>query len=353
MADRLQNLLREKPVEASAPCRIDMGGTLDIPVFHYILHHLSPCTFNAALGLRTSVSLAANESDSVKVSSRGFETAEYPLESAPFDHPLGLMFAIAAHFRAKGVHIHIESASPPRSALGGSSSAALAVIAAFDRAYQSLGERPFSLRKSVLLAHAIESAVLGIPCGLQDQLAAAYGGVNAWIWTASPDGPRFEKHSLLGKKGVKEFEKRMLCAYCGAQHVSSDVNTTWMSQFVSGKTRSQWVDLARSSSDFVEAISEKRFGDAAAAMNKEVDLRVEMTPDVLNPMMERLVSAARENSCGARFTGAGAGGCVWALGEEDDLAKTRGLWTKILADEPDACFLDAGVDMDGVRVNQV
>lgn len=350
MPDRLQNLLKENPVKASAPCRIDMGGTLDIPVFHYTLRHLAPCTFNAAIALRTRVRLGANSSDLIKVSSKGFESAQFPLDSAPFDHPLGLIFAIAAYFHGSGVHIHIESESPPNSALGGSSAATVAVIAAFDRARQMIGERPMSLRKSVLLAHAIESAVLGIPCGLQDQLAAAYGGVNAWYWLSAPDGPKFEKEPLLGKKGVKEFEERIMLAYCGAPHVSSDVNTTWMRQFAAGTTRDKWVKITKISAIFVEAVSNRRFKEAADAMNKELDLRLEMTPGVLTPIMETLVLAAQKNNCGARFTGAGAGGCVWALGEKDELEKTKSLWTEIIAKEKDACFLDADIDPDGIIV---
>ncbi|ACL01755.1 GHMP kinase [Desulfatibacillum aliphaticivorans] len=352
MSNRLKELLQDCSVEASAPCRIDMGGTLDIPVFYYALHHLSPCTFNAALALRTKVTLCANDSDAVKVSSRGFESAEFELDSAPFDHPLGIIFAIAVYYRAHGIHITVESDSPPKSALGGSSAAALAVIAAFDRAYQELGERALPVRRSVALAHDIESAVLGIPCGLQDQLAAAYGGVNAWYWTVSPDGPRFEKQSLMGKKEAREFEKRILVAYCGIPHVSADVNTTWMKQFVSGSTRDKWVQIAGLTADFVDAVDKKDFPKAIEAMNKEVDLRLEMTPDVLNPIMHRLVQAAKENAAGARFTGAGAGGCVWALGEEDKMEAIKDLWSKILADEEGAHLLDAGVDPDGVLVSQ-
>jgi len=47
--------LESEPIEASAPCRIDMGGTLDIATFSYPLRHLAPATFNIALDLRTRV----------------------------------------------------------------------------------------------------------------------------------------------------------------------------------------------------------------------------------------------------------------------------------------------------------
>ena len=33
MPDHLREIVSNEPVEASAPCRIDMGGTLDISTF--------------------------------------------------------------------------------------------------------------------------------------------------------------------------------------------------------------------------------------------------------------------------------------------------------------------------------
>jgi hypothetical protein len=50
-------LLDKQVIHASAPCRIDFGGTLDISSFHYPLRHLSPSTVNMALDRRTTVSL--------------------------------------------------------------------------------------------------------------------------------------------------------------------------------------------------------------------------------------------------------------------------------------------------------
>ena len=130
----MDNILAHKRITASAPCRIDLGGTLDIRSFYYPLRHLAPCTFNIAVQLRTTVQLRPYEKGRVKVTSRGFAPADYALEEAPFDHPVGFVFAIAAYFGVAGVHIDIQSASPPRSALGGSSAAGVALIGAFDRA---------------------------------------------------------------------------------------------------------------------------------------------------------------------------------------------------------------------------
>ena len=50
-------------------------------------------------------------------------------------------------------------------------------------------------------------------------------------------------------------------------------------------------------------------------MIKETQLRLEMTPQVLDKTGKKLFEIARGHHCGARFTGAGGGGCLWALGE--------------------------------------
>ncbi|HSO19043.1 MAG TPA: galactokinase, partial [Desulfosarcina sp.] len=112
-------LLEEQEISASAPCRIDFGGTLDIGSFHYPLHHLAPATLNIALDRRTSVTLAPGGDDRIHISAAGIDAAAFAPASAPYDHPLGLMFAVADYFGAAGVHIRIASASPPKSGLGG------------------------------------------------------------------------------------------------------------------------------------------------------------------------------------------------------------------------------------------
>ncbi|MBC8463901.1 MAG: galactokinase, partial [Deltaproteobacteria bacterium] len=97
-------MLESESIEASAPCRIDAGGTLDIRTFYYPLRHMSPCTFNIAIDLRTHIRLLPFKNGMVKVSSKGFQSAAFPLEKAPFRHPLGLIFAIAVYFQAAGIH---------------------------------------------------------------------------------------------------------------------------------------------------------------------------------------------------------------------------------------------------------
>ncbi len=342
----LKKLLQEHSTKASAPCRIDCGGTLDIKTFYYPLRYLSPCTFNVALDMKTRVQLLPHEPGLVKVSSRNFQTEEYPADSAPFNSPLGLMFAVAAYFQVEGVHIDIVSESPPRSGLGGSSTAAVALIAAFSMALYGR----VSQEKTVLLAHAIEEAVAGVPCGLQDQLAAAYGGVHAWYWPSEPTEPPFKKLEVLTKRDHSALAKRLLVAYCGVPHQSRDTNSQWVEEFVSGKVRSPWIDIVNTTKAFVKAVCVKDWASAVHAMNEEVEIRRTMTPEVFGELGEALLEGALAHGCGARFTGAGGGGCVWALGEVDDVQKVRSTWTELLSQREGAGLLQARVDPKGLEV---
>lgn len=340
------------PIEASAPVRVDLGGTLDISTLHYPLRHLDPLTFNAAVSLRTRVRLQPYADGRVKVSSRGFADAEIELNKAPFDHPLGLMFAVAVYFGLTGVHIDIQSSSPPRSALGGSSSAAVALVAAYaDLLRASAQSAGLNRRQAAGLAHHVEAGVAGVPCGLQDQLAAAYGGIHAWHWQAGLEGTQYKREALLVEDGIAWFEKRALLAYCGQPHESRNINSRWITQFLQARTRSEWAAIVDCTRGFVDAMKNGDASGAAVWMNREADIRLKMTPDVLDDLGARLSAAAIKAGCGARFTGAGGGGCIWAFGRQADIEKLKPEWAAASETIASAALLDFGVDTQGMRVD--
>jgi D-glycero-alpha-D-manno-heptose-7-phosphate kinase len=345
----ISTILKDHPIGASAPCRIDFGGTLDISSFHYPLRHLTPTTVNLALDRRTAVTLHPNGDERIRVASAGIAEATFAPAAFPYDHPLGLMAAVADYFGASGVTIDIRSSSPPKSGLGGSSVAAVALIAAFSKVEQVLGRRERSRENMVLLAHAIEQGMAGVPCGMQDQLAAAFGGVNAWTWPADPDRPPFVGEALLEGEALDQLNQSLLVAYLGVSHVSKDVNSTWMRQFISGQNREQWTKIIGLGNCFATAIRSLDIQAAADAMNRETAIRKVMTPQVLDDLGDRLAAAAVDCACGARFTGAGGGGCLWALGEPIDVATLKPRWEKLLEQRPTAGVLDCRIDAHGVH----
>ena len=343
-----RKMLEKSGISASAPCRIDMGGTLDIATFHYPLASIAPMTVNIAIDMRTRVDLLPYTKGYVKISSKGFDDAEFPAECLPFDHPMGLMFAVASYFNADGVHIKIDSESPPKSAMGGSSVAASALISAFYKIVEKAGFPYPEKNKIALLAHALEGSVAGVACGIQDQLAAVYGGVNAWKWIADPMRVPFEREILADEEVFEEMEKSLIIAYSGITHVSKDINQRWINGFLSGDERETWIRIAGLSRDFAGFIKKRLFGKAAEILNEETHLRLLLTPDVLDGMGMDLFHAAKGKGCGARFTGAGGGGAVYALGEKEHISALLPVWSLLLSKRETACILPSKIAREGL-----
>ena len=199
-----------------------------------------------------------------------------------------------------------------------------------------------------MLAHVLEEAVAGVPCGRQDQLAAAFGGVNAWYWQTENTGSVFRKKIVVNKSYFSKLEEHLLVAYCGRPHESKNINGIWINQFLSGRYRRLWAEIVKNTKKFIDAMGAKNYRQASAAMNKEMVIRKKMTPEVLDSMGKNLVASAVKNNCGARFTGAGGGGCIWALGEIDDIDKLKVIWKESLATKKGACLLDVKIDSKGL-----
>ncbi len=344
----LKSLLEKHPIHTSVPCRIDLGGTVDISCFYLPLAHIFPSSFNIALDLRTHVKLKPGKENYITISSRGFETAEFKKDLVPLNHPMGLMFAVAKYFNVHGVHIHIESTSPIKSALGGSSSAAVALVSAF---YEIVG-KPNVPEEIAWLAHYIEASVAGVPCGMQDQLAAAFGGINQWVWKMIDGKPGFIQQTLVhDSKEIERLNNNILIAYCGIPHVSKDINKQWVKSFIQGETRTEFEKIVEITEKFSKSVKDGMFRQAADLMVLETKVRLGLTSDVLDNTGKKLFEEAVNFDCGARFTGAGGGGCLWAIGESDDIKRLRPVWKNVLSPIEGATILAAKIDKKGIMVH--
>jgi len=332
---------------ASAPCRIDAGGTWDIKAMALPFERLRPITVNIALDLRTSVVLSPYKDGWVKISSDGFLPGEsFSKDQLPLTPPFGLFFAAASYFDAHGMAIEIRSQSPVKSALGGSSTALVALIKALSKV---AGGKKMSAKKILHLAYHLEDGISGGNCGIQDHAAAVYGGVSQWEWRYGQRTAPFERMALLDREGQKELSKRLLVAYSGKSHVSSTTNRKWIEDFLSGRTRSGWLKVNEIVYNLARAIKELDWGRAAGFLQDEMALRRELTPEALIPIIEKMVSQAEHAGCGSRFAGAGAGGSLWAIGETGDIQRLKRVWEKTLSPVKEGRILDCEVDPHGVR----
>ncbi len=342
------DILDKFSIESSSPCRIDCGGTLDIKAVALPLQGLKPSTVNFAIDMRTQVRLEPYKPQWIKVISTGFAAEEYRLDEAPFDTPLGYYFAIASFFRLHGLQIIIHSESPVKSALGGSSAAGIAVIKAISKALEKMGHQRLSKKDMVLLAYSLEDGVGISFCGMQDHAAACYGGVNQWIWEYQPGEEQFKRIELVEQNDCPELSGHLLIAYSGESHNSVEINLQWVNEFLSGKYRKKWIACIQYVNDFAAALKNKNWEKMIHALRCELEIRREITPQAMLPITEELLAAAYKADCGARFTGAGGGGCFWAIGKFPDIEKLKKEWRQILADNGQGRLLSSKIATEGV-----
>jgi D-glycero-alpha-D-manno-heptose-7-phosphate kinase len=348
MISSVSKILSKHHLAASAPCRLDSGGTWDIKAMALPLEGVGPVTVNIAVNLRTRVILSPFEDGRVRISSQGFAHAEEaPFEDLPFESPFGLFFAAISYFGCHGLQAEIYSDSPVRSALGGSSTALVALIKALSKLGVVLGKRPLSSKEILHLGYHLEDAVSLGKCGIQDQAAAVYGGVNLWAWHYADRSSPFVRRRLLDGPGQKEMSKHLLLAYSGQSHVSARINRRWIDEFLSGKTRAGWIEANGIVKRLATAVHAMEWGRAAHLLRQEMAIRKEITPDALTQLTETLIHQAEDAGCGARFTGAGGGGCVWATGESRKLKKLKEVWAATLGATKGGRILDCAVEPKG------
>jgi len=348
--NRLRALLESRLITGSAPCRVDSGGTWDIKALALPFEHIKPVTVNLALNIRTYVTLLPFEPGWVKVSSGSFDAQEaHPFAEIPFDSEFGLIFSILSFFQLHGLEVKVRSTSPVKAGLGGSSAAAVAVIKACSIAKRLLHEKGIARGDILHLAYHLEDAVNMGMCGLQDQGASVYGGVNKWSWGYSRKGRPYERESLLNAEGQRELSKRMLVAHSGGTHVSAGINRLWIQEFLEGKTRSGWIAANGIVNRLARHLKEREWQGGAKALRDEVAIRKEITPQAFTPTISRLIQESEQMGCGARFAGAGGGGAVWALGEIDAIHRLRQRWAHILEGAGEGRIMECAIDPVGVR----
>ena len=353
MLTSLESLLKglEKPIRASAPCRLDAGGTWDIKSLALPLEGIDPITVNLAIDLRTYVTLLPYKSEWIKISSSDFDTHEaYKFDEIPFNSQFGLFFAVASFFGFHGVEVAVRSTSPVNAGLGGSSTAAVATTTAFSVVKELLQKNGLKKEDILHLAYHLEDAVNGGMCGLQDQGAAVFGGVSKWAWNYSQRERPFKRESILDESGQRQLSKRVLVAYSGRRHLSARINRLWIEKFLTGETRSGWIEVNTIVNGFASHIKEKRWNRGAQDLIDEIAIRKKITPEAFTPTITKLIEESEKVGCGARFTGAGGGGTVWALGEIDKIQGLKEVWTHILKGTKKGRILECAIDPIGAKM---
>jgi D-glycero-alpha-D-manno-heptose-7-phosphate kinase len=244
------------------------------------------------------------------------------------------------------IEITIYSEAPAGCSTGTSATVCVALLGALDR----LTPGRMAPHEVAYAAHRIEVERLGRQSGIQDQLCAAYGGVNYIEMFAYP-------HATVSQLDLPnpiwwELERRLLLIYLGKTHSSSAVHE----QVIAGLEREggaspRLAALRRTAARSRDALYAGDFAALGRAMADNTAAQGALHPALVSAEAHALIALARaRGALGWKVNGAGgAGGSLTLLCGADPGARRR-LIQAIAEDFPHFRPIPIALSRFGLRV---
>jgi len=341
-------------VTASAPTRIaDLGGWTDT----WFAQHGVVCHLAVWPGVEVSITPAEGRAG-VSVHLHNFDRAwHWTSDLAPQDCPDPL---IAACLDEGGVpagawRLDIGSRVPPGASMGTSASVCVAMLAALDRlrhrTSEAAAERGPAIDAPALArrAHAVETVRLQQQSGVQDQWAAAAGGIGLVRMHAYPEATRAEVR--VAPRTHAALEAQLLVVLLPRGHDSSAVHTAVVRHMEHAGSEEPRLRRLRQCAE--RGAAALAAGDLVAygqELIANTDAQAALHNAIVNDEAATLIDVVRDaDALGWKVNGAGGtGGSLTVLAANVE-ARTR--LVQRLADAcPWATVLDVRLASGGVRV---
>lgn len=203
----------------------------------------------------------------------------------------------------KGLEIHHDGDLPARSGLGSSSSFTVGLL----HALAALKGRYVSKKQLASNAIHIEQEVIGENVGSQDQIAAAYGGLNRIEFTRNGN---FEVSPVIVRpQRLRELQSHLMLCFTGFSRIASEIAKSQIESI-----RQRDVELHRMAEMVEEAIrilhSRSSRIDAFGELLHEGWLHKKSLSDrVSTPEIDEIYQTALDaGATGGKILGAGGGG---------------------------------------------
>ncbi len=224
--------------------------------------------------------------------------------------------------RGVALDVSVRSAVPPGAATGTSAAVCVALVGAI-RALWDRGADPDDVATA---AHAVEVDRLGQQSGLQDQFAAAHGGIS---YVRISEYPAATRHAVAASDAVRgALERQLLLVYLGRAHDSSAIHQeviASLDQQGSGR-RAALDDLRAAAAAAREAVEAEDLAALGAAMRANTEAQRRLHPSLVGADAQRVIAAvAARGALGWKVNGAGGEGgslavlCPPGAGERADI----------------------------------
>ena len=290
-----------------APTRIcDIGGWTDTWFYP------KGAIFSFCVDLYSYVRLVENGSNIIKIVAQNLEqSAEIlNLRKIEYNGVLDLLkTAIKRMNIKKGVDIFVKADAPPGCGIGTSASVAVALISAL-ATYKRLN---MDLNKIAALAHNLETEELDLESGVQDQYAAAYGGINFM----EIDYPKVKLTKIkISEKRIFELENSLILVYFGTRSSSKMHNAVISNYKNRDKTTINSFEIIRQCAYEMKSSINSDIEFLGEIMNRNWEAQKSLHPLMINTVITKAEKVAKSNGAlGFKCNGAGGGGSATILAE--------------------------------------
>lgn len=326
-------------IVATAPVRTaDVGGWTDT----WFASHGSVCSIAIDPGVTVTLETTAGPAGEVRlcVPSAGVDLIIDALGDSGAD-PL-LVSAIRTRPLPEAVRITVGSGVPAGSGLGTSASVTVAILAAIDAAAGCFRDA----HALACAAHRVETG-LGLQSGIQDQLAAAFGGINRYD-VHYPYGGTI--HRVGSDDLMRALDDRMVTVYLGRPHSSSALHDLVIASLEGVDNAAMLEPLRDAAHRAAAALQRFDLHAYGIALTDATEGMRRLHPELICENADRIIEVAREHGAlGWKVNGAGGnGGSVAILGPAD-LSRHMDL-VGVIDRAPDIEVLRTRVARTGVRV---
>ena len=297
----------KNPVLTRAPTRIcDVGGWTDTWFYP------KGAVFSFCVDLYSSVRLVENSSRTIKIFAENLkQSAEIlNLNEIEYNGVLDLLKAAIKRMNIKnGLDIFVKADAPPGCGTGTSASVAVALISAL-ATYKRLN---MDQNDIAVLAHKLETEELGLESGVQDQYAAAYGGINFM----EIDYPEVKLLKIkINKKRILELEKQFILVYFGSRS-SSKMHDAVISNYKNrDKATLNSFEIMKECAYEMKSSINSDIEILGEIIDRNWDAQKSLHHLMINPIIKKAEKIAKSNGAiGFKCNGAGGGGSATILAE--------------------------------------
>ncbi|NDJ87450.1 MAG: GHMP kinase [Chloroflexi bacterium] len=200
--------------------------------------------------------------------------------------------------------ITIYSEAPAGASTGTSAAVAVALIGALDR----LTPGRLTAHEVAYTAQSVETDMLGLQCGIQDQLCSAYGGIN---FIQMHDYPHASVSQIFVSNDIWwELERRLVLIYLGNSHNSSQVHEKVIRELEdAGPEDKRLSDLRTTAARSRDAIYAGDFAALGQVMIANTESQGRLHPELISADAQRVIEIAKAHRAyGWKVNGAGGEG---------------------------------------------